>query len=48
MHPVPRARVVKLTALRAELPRATPAVDPGDRARILAERLRQVTRMQRG
>ncbi|RHW23988.1 DUF1214 domain-containing protein [Nocardioides immobilis] len=46
-HPVPQARVVKLAGLRAELPPATPTVHPAERARILAERLRQVTRMQR-
>lgn len=48
VHPPPTARVVKVANLDAELPSLTARVDPATRQTILAERLRQVTRLQRG
>ncbi len=46
-HPVPGCRLLRLSALAAALPAATPRITPEQRAAILRERLRQVTRMQR-
>ncbi|GAA2409562.1 hypothetical protein GCM10010191_17770 [Actinomadura vinacea] len=45
-HPAPRARVVKLDGVAAELPAGAPRVSPGERRAVLDERLRQVVRMQ--
>jgi hypothetical protein len=46
-HPRPAARVVALDDLDAALPAGTARVTPAQRRRVLDERLRQVTRMQR-
>jgi hypothetical protein len=46
-HPVPQTRLLKLSDLPAALPATTPRITPEQRAAVLRERLRQVTRMQR-
>jgi hypothetical protein len=46
-HPRPTARVVALDDLDAALPDGTARVTPAQRRRVLDERLRQVTRLQR-
>lgn len=46
-HPRPTARVVALDDLDAVLPPGTARVTPAQRRRVLDERLRQVTRLQR-
>jgi hypothetical protein len=47
VHPRPAARVVALDDLDAALPAGTARVTPAQRRRVLDERLRQVTRLQR-
>jgi hypothetical protein len=44
----PTARVLPLAGLDAALPAGTARVTPAQRRHILDERLRQVTRLQRG
>ena len=46
-YPRPAARVVALDDLDAALPAGTARVTPAQRRRVLDERLRQVTRLQR-
>jgi hypothetical protein len=46
-RPRPAARVVALDDLDAALPAGTARVTPAQRRRVLDERLRQVTRLQR-
>jgi hypothetical protein len=47
VHQHPAARVVALDDLDAALPAGTARVTPAQRRRVLDERLRQVTRLQR-
>jgi hypothetical protein len=47
VYPPPAARVVALDDLDAVLPAGTARVTPAQRRRVLDERLRQVTRLQR-
>jgi hypothetical protein len=47
VHPVPRASLVTMADLAAQLPETTPTIGAAEREAILARRLAQVSRMQR-